>query len=151
MKTLATPWFAGRTSAGVTLGELIVALAILGLLLALTLPRYKAATDRAAVQSAVEDAEGVFGSARRSAITRRTLVAVAIDTASGSLTIRAAGTRLGFESLGSQFGVQLGSTRDSMSYDARGLGYGAADLSLYVRRGQAAETLFIARLGRVRH
>ena len=57
----------------------------------LALPRYTAATNRAAVQSAVGDAAGVFGSARRKAVTRRAFVAVAIDTSAGSLTIRAAG------------------------------------------------------------
>ena len=126
-------------------------LAMLGLLLAMTVPRYTAATNRAAVQSAVWDAAGVFGNARRLAVTRRAFVAVSIDTVGGSLTIRAAGTRLGFQSLLSQYGVKVGATRDSMTYDPRGIGYGAADLSVILSRGQARETVFVARLGRIRY
>jgi hypothetical protein len=47
--------------------------------------------------------------------------------------------------------VSLGTTRDSIVFDARGLGYGAANLTLVARRGSAAETLVVSRLGRVRH
>jgi hypothetical protein len=52
--------------------------------------------------------------------------------------------------LRSVFGVRLSASRDSMAYDARGLGLGAANLSLVIRRGAAAETVFVSRLGRVR-
>jgi hypothetical protein len=38
-----------------------------------------------------------------------------------------------------------------MAFDARGLGVGAANLSLVARRGRFADTLFVSRLGRLRY
>jgi hypothetical protein len=52
--------------------------------------------------------------------------------------------------IGFAHGVRLGGTRDSLTYDPRGLGRGAANLSIVVRRGTIAETVFVSRLGRVR-
>ena len=40
------------------------------------------------------------------------------------------------------FGIRLSASRDSMAFDARGVGMGAANLSLILRRGRAADTLF---------
>jgi hypothetical protein len=48
------------------------------------------------------------------------------------------------------YGVRVTASRDSMAYDARGLGYGAANLSVVVHRGRVAETVYVSRLGRVR-
>jgi len=37
-----------------------------------------------------------------------------------------------------------------MAYAPNGLGYGASNLTLVLRRGERAETLVVSRLGRVR-
>jgi len=37
-----------------------------------------------------------------------------------------------------------------MAYAPNGLGYGASNLTVVLRRGSAAETIFVSRLGRVR-
>ena len=49
------------------------------------------------------------------------------------------------------YGVRISASRDSMAFDARGLGMGAANLSLVARRGRAVDTLFLSRLGRIRY
>ena len=84
-------------------------------------------------------------------MTRRAVVAVVIDTGSGGLTVRSGSVVIARRGLRTAFGVRVASTRDSMSYDPRGLGYGAANLTVIASRGRAAETLFVSRLGRVRH
>ena len=47
--------------------------------------------------------------------------------------------------------VRLSATRARMSYAATGMGYGAANLSVVVRRNDSVDTVFVSRLGRVRH
>ena len=44
----------------------------------------------------------------------------------------------------------VATNRDSMVYDARGIGYGASNLSVVIRRGRAVDTVVVSRLGRVR-
>jgi prepilin-type N-terminal cleavage/methylation domain-containing protein len=133
-----------------TLLELIVVLTLLSILLGLSLPRIASAADRAAVRAATREAAGVFASARAAAIYRREPVAVAIDTVMGAVFSRMDSVALLRRDLRSVFGVRLSASRDSMAYDARGLGLGAANLMLVIRRGAAAETVFVSRLGRVR-
>jgi prepilin-type N-terminal cleavage/methylation domain-containing protein len=136
---------------GFTLAELLVVLAVLGVLLGIAVSRIGAAADRAATQSATAEAATVFHSARNAAIYRRSPVAVFIDTLRATLVSRVDSELLVRRDLWLSYRVQLSATRDSMAFDARGLGIGAANLSLVVRRGRFADTLFVSRLGRLRH
>jgi prepilin-type N-terminal cleavage/methylation domain-containing protein len=136
---------------GFTLAELLVVLAVLGVLLGIAVSRIGSAADRAATQSATADAATVFESARNAAIYRRSAVAVLIDTLRATLVSRADSQLLVRRDLWLSYRVQVSATRDSMAFDARGLGIGAANLSLVVRRGRFADTLFVSRLGRLRH
>jgi prepilin-type N-terminal cleavage/methylation domain-containing protein len=133
-----------------TLLEIIVVLTLLSILLGMSLRRIASAADRAAVRAATREAAGIFASARTAAIYRREPVAVTIDTVMGAVSSRSDSVALLRRDLRSAFGVRLSASRDSMAYDARGLGVGAANLSLVIRRGAAAETVFVSRLGRVR-
>jgi len=123
----------------------------MAVLLALAVPRIGAAADRAAVRSAAADAASVFLSARNAAIYRRASVAVVIDTARAIVAARADSVILVRRDLGRGYAVHLVATRDSMAFDARGLGVAAANLSLIARRGRFADTLFVSRLGRLRY
>jgi prepilin-type N-terminal cleavage/methylation domain-containing protein len=135
---------------GFSLIELLIVLVISAVLLLLAAPRLSAVIDKFAVRSAMRDLVTVFASARQVAIEQRARVAVAIDTSTGAVRVTD-GERLYLErGLLALYGVRLTSTRDSMAYDARGLGFGAANLSIIARRGRVAETLFVSRLGRVR-
>jgi hypothetical protein len=124
---------------------------LLALLSSLAVPRLRDATDRAAARGAIEEAGSMFSMARRAAITRRAVVAVVMDEVTGAIVVRVGATVIAQSGLRAQFGVRLLASRDSMSYDPRGLGYGAANLSVVATRGRAAETLFVSRLGRTRH
>lgn len=136
--------------AGYSLLELTVVLTIVGFLLALTAPRFAAFRDGASIRAAMTDLTGAFSTARQTAIMRRTLVTVALDTATGVVELRANGITLLRHSLRATYGIVLGSNRDSTVYDARGLGYGVSNLSVTVRRGAMVDTLTMSRLGRVR-
>jgi Tfp pilus assembly protein FimT len=134
-----------------TLPELLIVLLVLSILLGLAVTRIGAAADRTAVHAAVADAAVVFSAARNAAIYRRVPVAVCIDSLSGALEARLDTSVLLRRDLAGGYGVRISASRDSMAFDARGLGLGAANLSLVARRGRAADTLFLSRLGRIRY
>ncbi|HTE45090.1 MAG TPA: GspH/FimT family pseudopilin [Gemmatimonadaceae bacterium] len=138
------------TRRGVTLLELTVVLTIIGLVSAIALPRLADLRDGTAVKSAIADLGATFSLARQTAITRRTAVAVVFDTVTGMVQLRSAGRVVNQRSLYAIYDVVLAANRDSAVYDARGLGYGASNLTVTIRRGRIVDTLTMSRLGRVR-
>lgn len=130
--------------------ELLVAMAVLAVLLAVAIPRTRAITDRSAVRNAARDARHTFGFAHRRAVILGTHVAVWIDTGARTLVVGDAEGSMLTRALGAAYGVSLSSTRDSMAYTPLGLGWGAANLTLVLRRGDAADTVTLSRLGRVK-
>ena len=106
--------------------------------------------DRAATRSASADLSALFATARQLAITRRTTVAVRLDVRGAAVEVRSDDRTLIRHTLGTTYGVTLSANRDSSIYDARGFGYGAANLSVILRRGRSADTIAVSRLGRVR-
>lgn len=106
--------------------------------------------DRAAARSAVAEAAMVVVRARDEAVAQRALVTVRVDSAADALELRERGVVFSRAALGHAHGVSLTSNRDSLVFDVRGLGYGAANLTMVARRGRAAESLVVSRLGRAR-
>lgn len=139
-----------RTEAGYTVVELLLVVMIAGLVMAIAIPRGLSLLDRVVVQSAASDVQATLSLARSLALAGRAAVAVDVDSATGVLRIRRGAEILLTRGIGHAHGVRLDRTRDSLTYDPRGLGRGAANLSLIVRRRAAAETVFVSRLGRVR-
>jgi prepilin-type N-terminal cleavage/methylation domain-containing protein len=140
----------GMRRFGFTLLELVIVLAVAGILLGLAVPRLFALRDRSAVRSAINEVGESFSVARDAAITQRTSAAVVFDTAAGTVEVRFQGQPLLRRPLRSIYGIVLASNRDSAVYDPRGLGYGVTNLTVVVRRGAMVDTLTMSRLGRVR-
>jgi prepilin-type N-terminal cleavage/methylation domain-containing protein len=136
--------------AGVTLVELCVVLALIGILASIAMTQIARYLERAAARAAVAEAASVVLRARDEAMAQRTPVSVRFDTVSAALELSSRGVVLSRAALGHAHGVTLSTTRDTLSYDVRGLGYGAANLTMVARRGRAAESLVVSRLGRVR-
>jgi prepilin-type N-terminal cleavage/methylation domain-containing protein len=136
---------------GYTLVELVIVLAVLAGVCAIGIRAIGHQLDRVAVVNAIGEAAEAMARARDEALARHAMVSVHIDTAGRLLTLHTHGARLPRHALGHAHGVSLATTRDSVVFDARGLGYGAANLTLVARRGSAAETLVVSRLGRLRH
>lgn len=136
---------------GYTLPELLTVLFIAGLLLGLAAVRLTEAIDGAAVRAAAGDIASALTTARTIAIYRRAPVAVVIDSVAAALVVREDTSVLFRRDLRSSYAVTLAASRDSTAFDARGLGLGAANLSVIVRRRKAIDTIFLSRLGRVRY
>jgi len=135
---------------GLTLVELCLVLTIIGLVSTIAVRQLGLYLDRAAVRAAVVEAAAVVARARDEAVAQRAPVSVRFDTGADALELRMAGAVLSRAALGHAHGVSLSASRDSLAYDLRGLGYGAANLTLIARRGRAADSLVVSRLGRLR-
>ena len=130
--------------------ELLVTIAVASVLLAVAIPRTRAIADRSAVRNAARDARHAFGFAQRRAVNLGTHVAVWVDTGACTLVVGDAEGSMLTRALGATYGVALSSTRDSVAYTPLGLGWGAANLTLVLTRGEAADTVTLSRLGRVK-
>ncbi len=133
-----------------TMLELLVVLSIVAVVLSLALPRTLLVLDRLAVHAAAGDVAATLGTARTVALAGGSSVAIDVDTASGVLRVRRGDEMLWSRNIGQAHGVEVRASRDSLAYDSRGLGRGAANLSVILHRRAAVETVFVSRLGRVR-
>jgi len=133
-----------------TLAELLITLTVVAVIAGFAVVRIARLRDAMAAREAATEIEGGLGLARESAVAWRATVTLRLDTVQGRLDIRRGTALLRTRDLFGEYGVRLGGTRDSVVYDARGLGRGAANATLIVRRGVTADTIVVSRLGRVR-
>lgn len=130
--------------------ELTLVLVIMSLAAMLVIGQIRLSLDRIATRDAVRGAADTMTRAREEAMSLRTPVSVRIDTVLGTLELIARGAAFARSALGETHRVTIRATRDSITFDVRGLGYGAANLTLVAARGGARDTLVLSRLGRVR-
>ncbi len=157
--TLLGSWVSGlgsrvsrstRGRRGLTVIEILIVLTIVGTLMAIAYPRAQLTLDRISVHSAAGDLAMVLSSAREFALLSHSAVAVDFTDPAVGVTVRRGSSVLFSRNIASAHGVELKQTRDSMAFGPLGLGLGAANLSVIVRRRAAVETVFVSRLGRVR-
>jgi prepilin-type N-terminal cleavage/methylation domain-containing protein len=139
-----------RIGRGFTLPEVLIVLTMLGVVMMIAIPNAKAGLDRVSVRAASSDIRATLNYARMLAMAGGLAVAVDVDSTAGTLRVRRGDERIFTRAVGPAHGVRLAKTRDSLTYDPRGFGRGAANLSILVRRGATVETVFVSRLGRVR-
>lgn len=131
--------------------EITITLCIVSILTGIAIPQTGKLIDRIRVHGAVADIESVFSGARHIAIARSAQSTVDIDTAARMFYVSVGGDTLRRRDVGLEHGVKVSATRARMSYAPTGMGYGAANLSVVVRRSSAVDTVFVSRLGRLRH
>ncbi len=134
-----------------TIVELTVTICILGVLSAIAMPWAGELLDRVRVRGAVVEIESTFSGARHIAIARSAQTTVDIDTVTQTIYVSVGADTLRKREIGADHGVRLSASRVRMSYSATGMGYGAANLSVFVRRNASVDTVFVSRLGRLRH
>jgi len=131
--------------------ELIIALLIAAILSAIAVPRAAGFVDAMEVRGAVTEIDALFSLARHVAIARAVQASLDIDPSRGVVSVRVGADTVRKREVEAAHGVTLQSTRASITYSQTGIGYGAGNLSLIVARRLAADTIFVSRLGRVRH
>ncbi|HMI54763.1 MAG TPA: prepilin-type N-terminal cleavage/methylation domain-containing protein [Gemmatimonadaceae bacterium] len=134
-----------------TILELTLTMLILSVLSAIAMPSIGRLLDKIHVRGAVLEIESLFSSARHIAIARSAQTTVDIDTVARTISVSVGTDTVRKGEIGAEHGVELAATRARMSYSAAGMGYGAANLSVFVRRSSAVDTVFVSRLGRLRH
>jgi prepilin-type N-terminal cleavage/methylation domain-containing protein len=137
-------------SAGHTLPELLIVLTITGTLTALAAPRVQDARDHAVVRDGATEIVATLRAARSAAQRRDARAVLAFDTASAAALLTVERDTVLVHQFGAELGVTLEASRDSIIYGPSGRGYGASNTTLIVRRGSAADTVTVSRLGRVR-
>ncbi len=136
---------------GFNIIEIIIALVIAAVLAVIVLPRASAFIDAIEVRGAVTEIESLFSTARHIAIARGAQSSLDIDPSRGTISVSVGGMAVRTREVVAAHGVTLQATRSSITYAPTGMGYGAGNLSLIVSRGRAVDTIFVSRLGRVRH
>jgi Tfp pilus assembly protein FimT len=130
--------------------EMLVVLSVIAVMIGIVVPHFGRLRDGISVRNATAEALSAFALARQSAIVRAARAGLTIDRPPGHITVTVGGETLLRRDLEGMYGVTLTSTRDSTGYSPLGHGFGAANLSLVIARGQVAETIFVSREGRVR-
>ena len=133
-----------------TLIEITVVVAVIALIAAIGTPALLRRLDRSRVRHAAGELTSVLALARATAIARETYVSVIFDTADSAVYLTAGRDTLVARAIGAVYGVSIASNRDSATYGPSGLGFGAANQSIVLRRGDVVDTIVISRLGRVR-
>ncbi len=135
---------------GMTLFEVGLTVTVIGVLAAAAAPRFGAYRDRLAVDAAATSTMSILAAARHVAQRRALAATVRFDTATATILVMSGRDTLERRPLGEVHGVRLASTRDSIALAPSGLGYGAANTQVVIRRNAAADTIAVSRLGRAR-
>ena len=135
---------------GTTIIELALALALIAILSAVAYPRISRLLDGIHVRGTATEIHSLFSSARHHAITRSERITVAIDTARGSIALVAGSDTIRTRTFLDTHGVTLAANRESFTFSPIGIGYGAGNMTLVIRRRARADSVFVSRLGRVR-
>jgi prepilin-type N-terminal cleavage/methylation domain-containing protein len=137
---------------GFTLSELVVVLAILAIVMAITLPRLAGVRDWIALNTAAQDVTTAVAETRTAAVmqgSRRRLViardSLRVDRWSGDSWApleRWPGP--------DRHGVTLEVSNPVVVFDPIGLAWGLSNTKVVLRRGVRSETITLSRLGRVK-
>lgn len=131
--------------------ELVVVLVVVGALLALSLPRLARWLDWLAVDRAAQEIAAFHRTARFAAILRSQRVRLDFSGDSLRATLEGPPDSVFLRWPGPErHGVSLTASRVTIRFQANGLGLGAANTKLVLRRGAEAESLTTSLLGRLK-
>lgn len=139
-----------RSHPGSTLVEQLVVITLIGICMATTVSTIVRLIDSAQVHAASRNVAELLAFARDRAIATGQRTAVRFDGTRNRVVVHSGTDTIARLALHDVAGVALSASRDSLSYQSSGLGYGAANLRVIVSRGAVQDTITVSRLGRVR-
>jgi len=133
-----------------TLPEVLLVLALGGIILGIAIPRLSAALDRIEVAAAASHIAAAHQRARLMAVTQSLVAVLSVDHL--ALTIRRRGltTPLWSEAGPAAHRVSLDGPPRQFTFSPEGFSLGLSNATLRLTRGSATRTVIISRLGRVR-
>jgi type IV fimbrial biogenesis protein FimT len=134
---------------GFSLVDLVLTLAVAGLLLLIAVPRISRAMDQIEVDAATSQVVGAHQRARMMAIARGQVLTLVIDSAQLAIAPRGGGTPLWLQH-GPAAGVTLSGSTRRFTFTPTGVTLGLSNASLVLSRGASQRTVLVSRLGRVR-
>lgn len=137
---------------GVTLPELVVVLAIVAIVMAITLPRVAGLLDWIAVDAAAREVTASIAVARNAAVMQgvRSRAVIGSDSLRVDRWVGNSWAPLVRWPGPAQHGVTLDVSNPAVVFDAIGLGWGLANTTVGLRRGDRSATITVSRLGRVK-
>lgn len=142
---------------GFTLIEIVMVMALIGIMLAVALPFVRGSSDSGNVGGATSALSSMHAVAKQSAIQRGRLSMLVMTPAQARAWVvsrNAAGT--GWDTLGrvedfsERFGgVAISSTRDTLVFTPRGIGQETSGTTIVISRGAEADTITISAAGRL--
>ncbi len=136
---------------GFTLLEWAVLMVIIGVLVLLTAPKMVVWADRLAVGRARSEFVSAYRRARLAAVFRSRQVRLTLGVDSLTAIAEADPDSVVFEVPGpGRHGVELEVSRPVVRFAPTGLGFGAANTKVVLRRGKASDSLTTSRLGRLK-
>jgi prepilin-type N-terminal cleavage/methylation domain-containing protein len=137
---------------GFTLIEVLMVITIVGILLGVVVPRYGAISGAMSVHSAKQELGSMLAQGRATAIrTDQTVLVVRTGNVMSLIGVSGTGsTIISQQDLGSQFGVTVSASRDTVTYDSRGMVTGnSATLKFVVTNGSTRDSVCLMALGKV--
>ncbi len=141
------------TRRGASLLELLLALVVLAILLAIALPRLGAIGDAAALRAARSDLVTALDAARGAALRLGTDVELRDDGATRTLVPALTGPDsqpIWHGPVAALHGASLSGLASPIAFGPAGIAVGAANRTLTLHRGQHSLVLVLSRLGRMR-
>jgi len=137
---------------GFTLIEVLMVITIVGILLGVVVPRYGAISGAMSVHSAKQELGSMLAQGRATAIrTDQTVLVVRTGNVISLIGINGnGGTTISQQDLGSQFNVTVSASRDTVTYDSRGMVTGnSSTLKFVVTNGSTRDSVCLMALGKV--
>jgi prepilin-type N-terminal cleavage/methylation domain-containing protein len=139
---------------GFTLIEVLIVMVVVGIMLSIAVPRFGDSITRGNVHAARNLVVSRHATARATAVQRARPTRLVFN--GGNLVIRSQHPVTGAtqtigapEGLNSHYGVTFYATRDSLVFDARGLGMESGVTTIVVSKSGYADTVQISSMGRV--
>ena len=140
---------------GFSLIELAIVLLIVAVLTAVGLPQLRPFLDRIATEQAAQEITAALAVGRSGAVMQATRARVTIDADTLRIDRLKVGTASEWEPWWrrpgpADFRVQLEVSNPEVVFGPTGLGWGASNTKVVLRRGSQVETITVSRLGRVK-